>query len=100
MLRRTYASTFPLSGPGSMVRCGAMTTERETEREVKKALMSLMGNALDETHLESGPFEDSFVEQYADVIHVEAAGRAWYFRVRLEAVDEAACDIAARYEPE
>lgn len=67
-----------------------------TESEVNKAVMSTIEDAIDEVTLFGQP--DSFVEMYADVVHV-FAGRDWYFRVKLECVTDDDCDIGSVYEP-
>lgn len=56
-----------------------------TDDAIRKALLWLMGDALDETSLAG---RDSFVEMSRDVIHVALGGEDRYYRVALTPVPE------------
>lgn len=58
---------------------------------VKIATLKLISDLLDETSLGD---RDSFVETYGSAIHVTCEGD-YYFRIKLEPIDDEECDIAA-----
>jgi len=66
-----------------------------TTNALKRALIALIGDRIDEAMLLSG--EDSFIEMENGVIHFAGSGGHFYFRVTLDEVDEEEYDKV--YEP-